>query len=201
MAIKFLDINAFGYVMIAFVVAIGLKIYFESDAFNLKCIVSDVDGNKYCVRERAKLELAADLLARVTNKLKQLVKAVGEKFPDRENVKRLVKGFNPKKINEILPTSSYTAYSENKGEKLAFCTTTTKKGNTLIDDNTLTFVGIHEIAHIMTKSVGHTKEFWNNFKFLLQNAAEIGIYTPIDYKRKPKEYCGMKITDNPYYDM
>ena len=201
MAIKFLDINAFGYVMIAFVVAIGLKIYFESDAFNLKCIVSDVDGNKYCVRERAKLELAADLLARVTNKLKQLVKAVGKKYPERENVKRLVKGFNPKKINEILPTSSYTAYSENKGEKLAFCTTTTKKGDTLIDDNTLTFVGIHEIGHIMTKSIGHTKEFWDNFKFLLQNAAEIGVYTPIDYKRKPKEYCGMKITDNPYYDM
>ena len=70
MAIKLLDINAFGYLMIAFVVAIGLKIYFESDAFNLKCIVSDVDGNKYCVRERAKLQLAADLLARVTNKLK-----------------------------------------------------------------------------------------------------------------------------------
>jgi len=201
MAIKFLDINAFGYVMIAFVVAIGLKIYFESDAFNLKCIVSDVDGNKYCVRERAKLQLAADLLARVTNKLKQLVKYMGETYPERENVKRLVKGFNPKKINEILPTSSYTAYSENKGEKLAFCTTTTKKGDKLIDDNTLTFVGIHEIAHIMTKSIGHTKEFWQNMKYLLENAAKIGIYTPIDYKRKPKEYCGMKITDNPYYDM
>lgn len=201
MAIKFLDINAFGYVMIAFVVAIGLKIYFESDAFNLKCIVSDVDGNKYCVRERAKLQLAADLLARVTNKLKQLVKYMGETYPERDNVKRLVKGFNPKKINEILPTSSYTAYSENKGEKLAFCTTTTKKGDKLIDDNTLTFVGIHEIAHIMTKSIGHTKEFWQNMKYLLKNAAKIGIYTPIDYKRKPKEYCGMKITDNPYYDM
>jgi hypothetical protein len=196
-----MDINAFGYMMIAFVVAIGLKIYFESDAFNLKCIVSDVDGNKYCVRERAKIELAADLLARVTNKLKDLVKYMGENYPERENVKRLVKGFNPKKINEILPTSSYTAYSENKGEKLAFCTTTTKKGNKLIDDNTLTFVGIHEVAHIMTKSIGHTKEFWQNFKFLLKNAAKTGIYTPVDYKRKPKEYCGMKITDNPYYDM
>ena len=53
----------------------------------------------------------------------------------------------------------------------------------------------------MTKSIGHTKEFWQNMKYLLKNAAKIGIYTPIDYKRKPKEYCGMKITDNPYYDM
>ena len=47
-----------------------MKIYYESDAFNLKCIVSDVDGNKYCVRERAKLQLVADLLAKTTQKLK-----------------------------------------------------------------------------------------------------------------------------------
>ena len=122
-----MDINIFGYLMVIFVVAIGLKIYFESDSFNLKCIVSEVDGNKYCVRERAKLQLAADLLAKVTNKLKQLVKYMEENYPDRQNVNRLKEGFNPKKINEILPTSSYTAYSENKGEKLAFCTTTTKR--------------------------------------------------------------------------
>ena len=196
-----MDINIFGYLMVIFVVAIGLKIYFESDSFNLKCIISEVDGNKYCVRERAKLQLAADLLAKVTNKLKQLVKYMKENYPDRQNVNRLKEGFNPKKINEILPTSSYTAYSENKGEKLAFCTTTTKEGNKLIDENTLTFVGIHEVGHIMTKSIGHTKEFWNNFKFLLQNAVKLGLYTPIDYKSKPKDYCGMKITDNPYYDM
>ena len=50
--------------------------------------------------------------------------------------------FNPRKISETLPTSEYTAYSENKGEKLAFCTTTTKKGSKLIDENTLTFVAI-----------------------------------------------------------
>ena len=43
--------------------------------FNLKCIVSDIDGNKYCVRKkRAKLQLAANLLSNdVTVKLKKLV--------------------------------------------------------------------------------------------------------------------------------
>ena len=63
------------------------------------------------------------------------------------------------------------------------------------------FVAIHEIAHIMTKSIGHKPEFWNNFKFLLENAKEIGVYTPEDYKKNPRSYCGMKITDNPYYDL
>ena len=194
-------LNGFGYLLIAFVVIIALKIYSESDVFNLKCIISGVDGNKYCVRERFKLQLAADLLATVTQKLKKLVAYMKEKYPERPNVERLVKNFNPQKVKEILPTSEYTAYSENKGEKLAFCVTTTKKGNKLIDENTLTFVAIHEVAHIMTKSIGHKEEFWRNFKFLLTNAVDIGIYTPIDYKDTPAKYCGMKINDNPFYDI
>ena len=37
----------------------------------------------------------------------------------RIHVKLLVKNFNPE-IKETLPTSEYTAYSENKGEKIAF---------------------------------------------------------------------------------
>lgn len=193
--------NTISCVMIIFIVIVMLKIYYESDAFNLKCIVSDVDGNTYCVRERAKLEMAADLLARCTAKLKRLVEYMGEKYPNRENVKRLVKNFNPRKISETLPTSSYTAYSENKGEKLAFCTTTTKEGNTLIDENTLTFVGIHELGHIMSKSVGHNTEFWNNFKFLLENSTKINIYRAVDYKKNPITYCGMEIHDNPLFDM
>ena len=191
----------FGYFIILFVIGFIIKIYFESDMFHLKCIVSDEDGNTYCVRETPKLELVADLLARTTEKLKQLVAYLKDEFPNRENVKRLAEKFNPKKISETLPTSKYTAYSENKGEKLAFCTTTTKEGSKLIDENTLTFVAIHELGHVMTESVGHTKEFWQNFKFLLKNAVKIGIYEPIDYKKKPKNYCGMKITDNPYYDL
>ena len=196
-----LGVNLFGYILIFFIIYVCLKIYQESDAFNLKCIVSDVDGNKYCVRETAKLELVADLLARVTGKMSRVVKHLAEKYPDRDNVKRLKDGFNPKKIVEILPTSKYTAYSENKGEKLAFCTTKEKGGNNLIDENTLTFVALHELSHIATKSIGHTSEFWNNFKFILKEAVPMGVYKAVNYKKKPTKYCSMKITDNPYYDL
>ena len=196
-----IKINLFGYVLIAFIILITIKIYRESDMFQLKCIISDVDGKQYCVRERAKLQLAANLLAKTTEHMQLVVDHLGEKFPDRDNVKRLVKNFNPKKVKEILPTSKYTAYSENKGESLAFCTTKTKQGDSLIDQNTLTFVALHELSHIATKSIGHTTEFWENFKFILENAVEIKIYKPIDYKSKPKGYCGMTITDNPFYDL
>ena len=196
-----MEINILGYTIIFFVLVITYRIYKESDYFHLKCIISDVDGNKYCVRERNKLKLAADKLANVNVKLKQLVKHVGKKYPDRANCKRLVSKFNPKKIYETLPTSEYTAYSQNKGEKLAFCLNTKKNGGKLIDLNTLTFVAIHELSHIASKSIGHNEEFWNNFKFLLEEAEIIGVYEPEDYKQDPKNYCGMKITDNPYYDL
>ena len=102
---------------------------------------------------------------------------------------------------ETLPTSEYTAFSENKGEKLAFCLNKQREGvSNMIDEHTLMFVALHELSHIATKSIGHKTEFWDNFKFLLQNAKESGVHVPEDYKKKPIEYCGMEIKDNPYYD-
>jgi hypothetical protein len=173
----------------------------NKDTLQLKCVISTVDGNKYCVRDRKEVAAAADLLARVTNKCKKLVEYVFKKYPNQDNVLRLHDGFNPKQIMETLPTSEHTAYSENKGEKIAFCLNKSKKNNNeLIDENTLTFVAIHELSHVATQSIGHKSEFWANFKFLLEEAKEAGIYSPKDYKSSPQEYCGMKITDNPYYD-
>jgi hypothetical protein len=192
------------YIFIIFIISVCLYMYFvDRDTLDLKCVVSTVDGNTYCVRDRKKVNDAADLLARVTVSCKKLVKYVGEKHPDREDVKRLISGFNPLKVMETLPTSAYTAYSENKGAKIAFCLNPKKNKNedNLIDEHTLTFVAIHELAHVGTKSIGHKSEFWENFKFLLQNAKESGIHDPTNYKEKPKEYCSMKIKDNPYYDM
>tara|TARA_A100001011_G_scaffold209385_1_gene217576 strand:- start:2374 stop:2967 length:594 start_codon:yes stop_codon:yes gene_type:complete len=196
-----MEINVVGFIMVGMILIVCIKMYLESDYWNLKCIISDVDGKKYCVRERRKLELAADKLAKTVDGMQKLVNHCAKSFPDRENVKRLKQGFNPKKIQETLPTSEYTAYSENKGEKIAFCLDKNKNGKGgLIDLNTLMFVAIHELAHVASESIGHTDEFWRNFKFLLQEAEKINIYVPEDYKKEPKEYCGMDITDNPYFD-
>lgn len=194
-----LDILA--YILIVFTLGICIYIYWNSDSFQLKCIVSTVDGNKYCVRDREKLQDAADMLAKITVKCKELVEYTGNKYPDKDNVQRLVAGYNPQRVMETLPTSEYTAYSENKGEKIAFCLNKKRKGeDNMIDEHTLMFVAIHELSHVATKSIGHKTEFWDNFKFLLENAKEAGIHNPVDYKDDPKEYCGMDIKDSPYYD-
>uniref|UniRef100_A0A6C0ESW1 WLM domain-containing protein n=1 Tax=viral metagenome TaxID=1070528 RepID=A0A6C0ESW1_9ZZZZ len=189
-----------GYVIIALILFISYKLYRDSDLFQLKCIVSNVDGDKYCVRERTNIQNASDLLAKTTDKMKTLVNYVGEKHKDKENMKRLVKKFNPKKIVETLPTSEYTAYSENKGQKIAFCLNKEKENdNNLIDENTLMFVALHEMAHVASKSIGHNKEFWDNFKFLIKEASDINLYIPIDYSKKNQEYCGMTISSSPFF--
>ena len=194
-----MKINYLGVVLAIFMIFFGLKMYKDSDSFNLRCVISKVDGNTYCVRERGKLELAADLLAEATKKMKKLVKYMEQKHSSNPAVKRLVENFNPDKISETLPTSEHTAYSENKGEKMAFCLNEDKQGTRLIGLSTLTFVAIHELAHLMTESIGHKEEFWDNFKFLLKNAKESGIYEPVDYSKSPVQYCGTRIDENPYY--
>ena len=190
-------------VIVLLIIFLSYRMYTNSDFFQLKCIVSDIDGKKYCVRERDQLDKAADRLAEVSKKLIKIVKYCTESYPDDKRCKLLKENFNPKKIVETLPTSEYTAYSENKGDKIAFCLDKNSKESTdnIIDSNTLTYVALHELAHVSSVSIGHTPEFWDNFKFLLVEAKKIGIYNPVDYKKNPGKYCGMPITDNPYFDL
>ena len=193
--------NILGYVLLGMILFISFKLYKENDFFQLKCVISNVNGKKYCVRERKNIDKATGLLARTTLNLEKLVNHLKSKYPDSSNVKRLVNKFNPEKIKEILPNSEYTAYSENKGEKIAFCLSSESKKDlsNLIDENTLMFVALHELSHVASESIGHNDEFWNNFKFILKEANDINIYTPIDYSKDNQDYCGMKIKDNPFF--
>ena len=84
------------------------------------------------------------------------------------------------------------------------------------------FVAIHELAHVMTKSIGHGEDFWNNMRFLLLVAIKTDckqnlnskcdnhghyqsyiaenknkIYKYVDYASKSAEYCGTQITTTP----
>jgi hypothetical protein len=96
-------------------------------------------------------------------------------------------------------SSKDTSYSENKGQKIVVCLRDKKNPPKypLIDENTIMFVMLHEMAHLMTETIGHTQEFWANFKRILQDAVQVGIYTPVNYAQRPTPYCGMTITDSP----
>ena len=187
---------------IALIILYIFKIYIQSDNFNLTCVIAGKNGNEYCVRKRKDLDNAANLLSDAVDNMSNLVNYMVKKYPSDKRVIRLKKGYQADKVKETLPTSKLTAYSENKGEKIALCLNKSKHNNNrLIDLNTLTFVALHELSHIMTKSIGHKQEFWDNFKLVLENAKEANIYNPVDYKKIPTEYCGMTLSDNPYFDL
>jgi hypothetical protein len=187
------------YIMFITIIFIASICYLSSDTFNLKCTIAVKDGKKYCVRDSSLLKESVELLAEVNDRMQKMVDYLNTKYPSDLRVERLSNNFNPNKIVETLPTSEYTAYSENKGEKLAFCLRQYKNSAALIDINTLTFVALHELSHLMSASVGHNEEFWANFKFMLDNAVIANIYKPIDYSKSPVEYCGMSINSNPLY--
>jgi hypothetical protein len=183
---------------------LGTVIYwvytFTRENFELNCILSSVDNNKYCVRDNDRAQQSADLLADATMRMEKLVTHLINAYPNNPVCQRLKKNFDPRKINETLPNSTHVAFSENK-QKMSFCLTKEKKETSgLIDINTLMFVSLHEMGHLCTVSIGHKQEFWDNFKFLLVEAEGIGIYIPENYKEEPTEFCSMKINSNPYYD-
>lgn len=113
------------------------------------------------------------------------------------DIKRLISNFNPDNFSESTPDVKYTSYSVNKGEKIVFCLRSKKVEQQLVKKNTMMFVAIHEFSHLMTESVGHEPEFWENFKFLLLVAIHIKAYKHINFNKNPEEYCGTEITDTP----
>lgn len=179
--------------------------YLESKSLGVDYVVSNVDGKKYLVRNYEDKQEAADLLAKMTRRLRYLVDNL-EPTLSEEDTKRLRNNFNEDVISESSPGSTYTSYSINKGSKLVFCIRRREKGEpeSLIDLNTVMFVAIHELAHLATKSIGHTPEFWANMKILLKTASKLKldneiIYNPVKYSETPQKYCGMTIHSSPLY--
>jgi predicted metal-dependent hydrolase len=181
------------------IIAFALLGYTQYEHLNNEVIYikSHIDEKEYLVRNLEDKQEAANLLARIRQKLENLIKELHITNPDKEEYVRLKERFNPEQITEAGKNNKYTSYSINKGEKIVLCIRQRNDQEELIDENTITFVALHELAHIMTKSVGHTQEFWDNFKILLKEAIDRDIYKRIDYNKYPQEYCGITVSDTP----
>ena len=161
---------------------------------NIETIVSKIDNRNYDVQIKDDSAEAADLIAKVREKLILLVNHMFKTFPSNPKVMRLKKNFNPDVLKEGIDNPSYTSYTVNKGEEIVLCLRTDGK---IVDINVLTFVCIHELSHIGNETIGHDEPFWEFFKELLIEAINIGVYIKYDYRKSPVKYCGMMITDSP----
>jgi predicted metal-dependent hydrolase len=203
-------INFFVFVVLLVI----LYMYLETRSYEIIYTKSSYDGREYLVRNLPDKDKASNLLAKTREKLIKVVEHLKEvnleqvkkySADDNEEIvketkeafERLIKRFQPDNISESTPNSKYTSYSVNKGQKIVFCIRAKNKAETLVEENVIMFVALHELAHIMTKSIGHTEEFWNNFRILLRVAIELKLYRNQDYASSPVDYCGTKITDTP----
>jgi len=78
------------------------------------------------------------------------------------------------------------AYTDNK-EKITLCLTDPVT-NQPYDANTIMYVALHELAHVISHGVGHGKEFMENFERLRQRASVLGFFDPS--VPITKTYCG-----------
>lgn len=119
----------------------------------------------------------------------------------RRIVTALLDGYNPDVFYENRPGTNGTSYTINKGSAMYICLRNKINQNKLVDPDMLMYVMLHEASHIANyNGWGHEKRFWEVFKFILQNAVESGTYTPIDYSKRPEDYCGLHVNYNPYFD-
>jgi hypothetical protein len=175
--------------------------HYKKDKYEMAYVEASSDSQKYLVRNMKDKELAADRLAKIRAKLLRLMKYLEQTYKDRPFVKQIIKNFdaNPDRFTESTPDASFTSYSVNKGEKIFMCLRQRDEAENLVDENVLLFVALHEMSHIGTSSIGHTKEFWNHFAWVLEKAEALGVYTYQDFAAHPVEYCGVHITDSPKY--
>jgi len=175
----------------------------QTSTYPTVSVKSSVDGHMYQVRDMPDKQEAADLLARVRQRMQKLYNYLIATYPEKLQVKQLKQNFKPEpsRISESTPDAEHTSYSVNKGESVHFCLRQRQGNNeSLVKENIMVFVALHEMAHMITPTIGHGPDFWNNFGWLLKIAEDQGIYKYEDFSAHPVSYCGVKITDSPKYD-
>lgn len=216
----------FAEVFVIFVMVASILMYVRSHYGEVVFVRSDIDGRRYLVRMLPDRQAAADSLADLNKKLTRLVQHMVAKYgtltpspsPSPSSgpkeggdddggggthgaqarkaaaVNQLFENYNPDALSEGGMEVGYTSYSVNKGERIVMCLR--QSDNTFVDDNVLLYVAVHELGHLMTSDVGHTDSFWSNFKWLLTEAVELGIYRKEDYAKKPQPYCGISVSSS-----
>lgn len=192
-----MEIGSEGLIIITLTIIGFYYIYNIQNERGLIKVKSDVDNEEYTVQLKDDSKEAADLIAHIKKKLILLLEHMQRTFgKDDKRVIQLTNNFRPDNIKEGVSKPGYTSYSINKGEQIVLCLRN-KGSDELVDMNTMMFVVLHEFAHLASVSIGHTEEFWDNFRWILEEAMNIGIYTKQDFNKESVEYCGMDITSSP----
>ena len=188
-------------VLILFILILICVIFLRYGIEALENRYSNVSKKSYYIREELpNSDETADVIGKLELFIDKFVAYLDSKVPNDKRVKRLKDRLYDVKIEESPMEEGVSSFTINKGELISMCVRHKKKNKNFHDYQTLLFVLIHELAHVASISKGHNREFMTNFKFLLKHAVESKMYYAQDYSNSPITYCGVKVTNNPYYN-
>ena len=186
---------------IILIILIVLLILFKKKKIELfsKYETSNND-REYLVQDFNNSKKVANKFSTIEKNINKFVNFLINKYPNDKRIIRLKKNLKNTRYEESEFNDNTSSYTINKGELISICVRHKKDRNKFHDINTLMFVIIHELAHVMSVSIGHGSEFMKNFRFLLKESKIAKIYNPIDYSINNINYCGVDVTHNPYFN-
>ena len=182
--------------LLILIIIIFLLICLNKNKWNDDTVEELYNGTVYKVRKGNPTQQlnTAKKLDYLRSKLQILVDhCYKNNLPTEKDASRMNSRFNHTHINETSSGETSAAYVVNKGEELRVCLNDENENDTM-------FVLLHELAHIMSKSYGHNDEFKKNMDFLVKEAVKLNIYKPIDYTKRPINYCGVNISSTPCHN-
>ena len=181
----------FFFIVVIFIAVVFYYYIYDGTEF----MMSNIDGKYYKVRKfGTNRQARADSLAILNDKLDIIVTSL--KNNNNPDVQRLIRNWNKGvSIKETGNLETDAAYVINK-QYMSFCLK-----NTADNMNLLTYVGIHELSHIMSNEIGHGPEFIKNFEFLLNYAKTLNykgspLYIPLNQIKTPDNYCGVSLENS-----
>ena len=150
---------------------------FKSHGFYVK---SPLDNREYFVGE-ANDTRAAYILSEINDRIQKMRQYLCNNIDEYPQYKINIAYFcnRVKTLNliENAHDKKYTSYTKDKGKEMGICLKSRNNG-TFYDINLLTYVVLHELAHLACPKtdLNHTAEFRNIFTFLINIAMKIGIY-------------------------
>lgn len=188
-------------IIIILIMVMMTMIYYRTINREIIYVKSQIDGNKYLVRDLKDKQSASNMLSKIRQNIFKLTDHMNVhkdgKYKDyKEYIEALYYKIPGTLINESTPYSTYTSYSVNKGEQLVFCLRSKRTKNKIHQLNLLMYVVLHEISHIACPETGHTDLFKDIFAFFSKVAIDINLYEKIPFNVTPREYCGLVISES-----
>lgn len=181
------------HIYLLFIIIVIIIIFFIDISINYK-----INGKSFRLRPSifGSLREKAEVLYELQTKLDKLVEhLIANDIPNKESANRLASRFKNTELRETGIFEFNTAYTLNKGKEIRICLD--RGGKDKLDVNLIMFVLLHEMAHVMSETYGHNREFIENMDIIVKTAVKIGIYMPTDFSAFPGRYCGSNITSSP----